>query len=442
MSKQAVIRLPSELIDPWRQALIRCAKLPRGINPKTHTTPSLMQAIVRGEADEVARLWSIFTQEREELSRHLLASKRTAVAYLLGFHLANAARAQMVLGRAHIRHPLAKVLRELNGKILWHDLGCGTGAVAQVVMHNFVKSRVPLSNVALHLSDMSGTLLDTATELFAQSGWSENLHTHRYPLEKIVPERLAPDGETALVGYSLGYVWNELARNKTARTTLLKIFEDRSTQDHPTLILVLEPAMQELAREAMQLRDTLTDMGYGVLYPCPQSGPCPLLTRTRDWCYSEAKWDAPPEILRLDEMLAMDRRHLSGAGYLLASPALMKKMTHPPKGDFPPHGAKRPTQDAIVVGRPDRSSGRGFDYLVCQPSGLDKIPHAEGESITLRGLPLERKGIGSPSPDIKRPEAPKKDQTSGSKAGKSGKDQSTKKKPLVNPSKKISKTRH
>jgi hypothetical protein len=160
----------------------------------------------------------------------------------------------------------------------------------------------------------------------------------------------------------------------------------------------------------MQLRDSLTKAGYGVLYPCPQSGACPLLERSRDWCYSEGQWDAPSEILRLDEMLDMDRRHLSGAGYLLASPALMEKISQGSKNQNPGVASKKTNQEAIVVGRPNRTTGPGFDYLVCQPSGLDKIPHIPGDVIIPRGLSVSKRDDVSPKTTMptKQPLPPEK----------------------------------
>ena len=388
MSSLATIRLAPEIVNAWRQALLRSARLPRGVNPKTHTPAAMLQTIVKSEADEVARLWNIFTQDREDLSRHLLSEKRSAVAYLLGFHLANAARAQMVLTRAHVRQPLAKALRNVAGPILWHDLGCGTGALAQVVMHDLVKSKVPLSQVEMHLSDLSGTLLDTAKEVFQAAGWGENVSTHKYLLEKLSPARLAPTPETGLTGYSLGYVWNELARNKAAREALLRVFEERVAKNQDALVLVLEPAMQELAREAMSFRDTMVELGYGVIYPCPHTSSCPLLERSRDWCYSEALWEVPKEIQRLDEMLDMDRSRLSGAGYLLASPSFMKRI-NPPSTTATQN--KKQDEWGVVVGRPARTTGRGFDYLICSPDGMKKSPQGEGDSITPRGVPMRIK---------------------------------------------------
>lgn len=400
MSRVESIRLAPEIVQSWRQALLSRARLPKGMNPKTHDISRLIHTVIRSEAKEVGRLWSIFNQEREELSRHLLSEKRSAVAYLLGFHLANAARAQMVLSRAHGRSPLRRFLQSLKGQIQWHDLGCGTGALAQVVMHDLVKTGVAPQAITMHLSDISGTLLDTAREVFEASGWSDSLRTHKYPLEKLSPLRLAPEGETKLMGYSLGYVWNELSRNKAAREKLLRVFEQRLEENHPTLILVLEPATEDLARDAMALREHLVGVGYKVLYPCPESGPCPMLKRSRDWCYSEATWEVPRDLKKLDEMLDMDRSRLSGVGYLLASKDMVSQMetlssSGSGKGSLKGHTAATPSAP-IVVGRPVRTTGRGFDYLLCQAGELTKAPGGGEETVALRGLPLPE-GARSPS---------------------------------------------
>ncbi len=92
----------------------------------------------------------------------------------------------------------------------------------------------------------------------------------------------------------------------------------------------------------------------------------------------------------------MDRRHLSGAGYLLASPALMEKFSQGSKNQNPSGVSKKANQEAIVVGRPNRTTGPGFDYLVCQPSGLDKIPHIPGDVIIPRGLSVSKRDDVTP----------------------------------------------
>lgn len=377
MPQRGPLRLPAPLVQNWRDTLIQLARLPRGTGPKTQSPAALMNAIMRHEAAEVGRLWSIFTQDRDQLTRRLLADKRSTVAYLLGFHLANAARTQMILSRTAERHELVRYLRASKGPIEWHDLGCGTGAVAHTVAHFILKCGVPQDRLMVHLSDLSGSLLDAASALLGHMGLAQQTRTHKFPLETLSLARLEPPQESPMVGYSLGYVWNELAKNPTAQRRMMDLFAARIQGEDRALILFLEPGTQEAAREAMGLRNRLVEMGYHPLYPCTHNQACPLLARSRDWCFSETEWERPKDLERLDTTLGLDRGKLSGSAYLLASPALFQALPQ----------AKTKVR-ALVVGRPERTTKRGFDYLLCHAEGLTKVPHDPEKSIVWRGLPM------------------------------------------------------
>ena len=375
-ARSALLRLPETLLEDWRETLLELAKLPRGVNPKDNTREDLLYAIVKGEARAAHDLWEVFTQDRGELTRRMLGTKRLAVAYLLGFHLPNAARAWLGLERAAHRYTLPALFADPSTRLIWRDLGCGTGAAAQAVARFALDLGLTQDRLELELFDNTGVLLDAARALFRHATPSARITTYKLPLEALDLARLTKSTGDTVTGYSLGYVWNELERNPAARTKLLKLFENAAAEH--SLLLLLEPANQAIARSTMALRDQLVQLGYTPLYPCPRPTPCPMLQLSRDWCYSEGEWLRPREMTLLDRSLGTDRSRLSGGLYVFASASLTARLT--------PSAAHRP----VVVGRPERTGAprygeRPFDYLICRGEQLEKRAPVPGKAFLARG---------------------------------------------------------
>lgn len=368
------LSLPLPLLQAWERTLMAVARLPRGTS-RDLERQEWLETIIRSEQRAVHELWEIFTQERRELRRQLLAHKREAVAYFLGFHLPNAARLAAALDRLTSRTPLAKLLASTAGPWRWHDLGCGTGALAHAGLTHLARAGYDVSQIEFHLTDASGVLLDMARALFAEVEGTPQLKTRKVVLEDLPVDKFQHSGGITGSIYSLGYVWNELAKNRAAQNKLMKIWQGHVDRTEPALIFMIEPATQDLCRAAMQWRDDMVERGWIPLYPCPSATPCPMLKRTRDWCYSEASWRRPRAMMQLDRYLELDRSHLSATIFVLASPAL--------------HQAVRSdaTTGSMVVGRPSHTENYGFDYLVCSGDSLEKLPAARGAPIVLRGQP-------------------------------------------------------
>ena len=101
----------------------------------------------------------------------------------------------------------------------------------------------------------------------------------------------------------LGYVWNELQKNPKAQRKLSEFMMEASTK--PCLFLVLEPANQNLARNAMELRDDMCLSGFPLSF---QLKPMSNARKAKDWCYSESTWKVPTLIADLDKFLEINRQ--------------------------------------------------------------------------------------------------------------------------------------
>ena len=263
--------------DPF-SALVRVVnqlgRTAKGFDRKGKRADTLFKAIFNANRDTVSELWEIYTQRRDELSRKLVTNKQTVVAYLLGFHMPNMARAQMLYERSNARHQWKK---KLNGqKVRVYDIGCGTAAMSLALD----------IDAEYFLIDGSGPLLDAAALLAESCGLKTR--TSRKVIEDLDGKHFTTaDKDSTVHIYLLGYVWNELARNAPAKRKLLNILTKHLERNEKCFIFIAEPALEFMSRPAMELRDVLASAGFEAMYPCPHSEACPMLERPKDWCYSE-----------------------------------------------------------------------------------------------------------------------------------------------------------
>lgn len=348
------LRLPTTSLQTWMSALRTFGKPVRGVVASELTDTEFMKMMVRKEKANIASLWEAFTTNRESMGRYLSDPKKQGVAYLLGFHLPNLARLYGVLERLGSRQ-LAMLGGTRPQSIRVIDIGTGTGAMSQGVAEYLNQHKIRPESLHWDLIDNRRAFLDIAEHVVQTAQPRAQIRTLQWDLKSGVRLQAEP-GETVIV--LLGYVWNELVRLPKIQQQLIKQLQQLAAE-HPTAVVFLEPANQQPARSAMELRNVLTEAMLQPIYPCPKALACPMLLRTRDWCYSEFEWDVPPATARIDQALELDHHRISVAGYIFVNEALTAKNA---KAELPP----------VIVGRPRRTNGDGFDYLVCLGTALEK----------------------------------------------------------------------
>ncbi len=358
-------------------------------------------------AEKFRQLWRVFTTGREQISPELLQDPGAAEAYVTGFHLPNAARAALFCHRLAQRLG-ARDLGEWFGKHFTHqrvfDFGCGSAAWSQVWL-----SEVRLKRNTVHLVDASRALLDIATKgisslrvnrqgtssLYVEtlcSGIDELNFAHFDLRQDPVESRL----DHSLDVYVLGYVWNELNNDSAARARVMQRLESCVSNKSNALLVLAEPATDELAWGAMALRDELCRAGWVAVYPCPWGVvSCPMLAvkgGARDWCFSEGGWRKPEAYMRLEELSGIAHNKLNSSMYALASPRLARRLAEIAPAVL--------SHSQVVVGRPSVPGGRdaGFSYLLCTPHGLMK-------TVPKRIDPKFGKPRGSTVTSVARPAA-------------------------------------
>lgn len=398
------VHLGRRLYLLWAATVAEMAKTPRHL-PKPRAELSDLEfaaAVIKEHGADMVQLWEAFTTERSEVGRYLMDPKREALVYLLGFHLANQARTLGVLQRLQTRSGLLSYLAQAKAPIHLVDLGCGSGALS-LTLADSLRQESPDIALKVELVDKSQAFLDVAAFGLRSMLGQEALTLRRQKLDEYLSREAGSGVPEGLHWYQLGYLWNEIVRQPKTSQMLLNYLE-RGLNKGSRLITLIEPANQDIAREAMRLRDELVQRGYRVIYPCPHQEPCPMLERSRDWCYSEFSWERPPLMNAVDKILKVERHRLGCSAYVFASPDLAEALARH-------RGAESPREEAIVVGRPLKQSApknsRAFEYLLCTSEGLAKENFDPSGPELLRGQTWAKPGVRSTLP-IKKPIKPKK----------------------------------
>lgn len=357
--------------------------------------------LFKKNVERFRELWRVFTSRRERVAADLLHDPGAAAAYLTGFHLPNAARAQLLYRRLAQRlgilpgsHGpdgggrssgapsngvrLDALLKKHFTRQRIFDLGCGSAAWTQVWLTNF---RLAVNSI--HLFDSSQALLNLSeamirslmqgfslrNQFFIEStaGDIASVDFSRYQKSKTSESSRDPDiDKKTLDIFLLGYIWNELSQDHVARARIMATLDQHVERELPGLLILAEPATDMFAWGAMALRDELSSRGWGVVYPCP-SGivACPMINGKNglvDWCFSEGAWRKPETYTPVEHESGVGRNKLNSAMFVLASPTLYAQLEK-----------VAPALTAInqvVVGKP--AVGSQFSYLLCTNHGLMK----------------------------------------------------------------------
>lgn len=392
--------LPKNIVQSWEKTLIEFARI-RGLKKDEASHTEKLQHVLKAEKANVKKLWEAFTTERDQLPRYLLDPKKQTAAYLLGFHLPNAARMWNLLYRFGRDHSLDSHFQETSTNCEIVDIGCGTGAMSQTLIQYLNDKKV--HSIKSIIADKSPRFLETATSAIKHTG-KENIEVQSIKssiTSALMGQIKASLSENSFRFIILGYVWNELAQNQKARAALQEFLTQQA--EHRTMVLIVEPANQFIARDAMELRDELVFSGYNALYPCGHNHQCPMLKREKDWCFSDTTWKTPGLVTKLNQSTKINQQQLRYSGYVFASERFTKDLK-----------VDRIEGAVPVVGKPSiKDAAQGFEYLVCEGEKLAKYPtDGLGDRILNRGQKLHTAKIKNDKPAKSSPFKQKKIQRS------------------------------
>lgn len=321
-----MIKLRKNIEEAWLRTVREVVRWPRrhGKVPPGISDIDFVESVASSYRFEMSDMWETYTKNRSELSRRVLSDRKNLATYMLGFHLPNAARFNVLLQRLQSRHQTLVALRDFKGLVNIVDIGCGTGALSQVFCGEL--SPALGKRLSFYLQDALDGAVQLAQDGLQTMGHDGPIHYVKGRIEeRVLPRILQPATEPDAWILTFGYVWNELARNPKAKEAMQSIFSKLVNHPKPVLLLFVEPSNQIAARGQMELRDWIVEQGYVALYPCPHQMSCPMLERSRDWCYSEEIWQLPRTQMKIDRLMEVNRKHLTSAAYAFASPAWMKE---------------------------------------------------------------------------------------------------------------------
>lgn len=153
------------------------------------------------------------------------------------------------------------------------DLGSGTGAVGRSLRARFGES---FEVVAVDcVASLGAVRANLAVELPAVTG-TFDLIVAAHLLNELYVDRASAERVALRARRVLAWAKALLAPN-----------------GH---LILIEPALRETSRELLALRDQLITNGLQVVAPCFWTGPCPALTRERDWCHDAAPVRSQPRV--------------------------------------------------------------------------------------------------------------------------------------------------
>lgn len=125
--------------------------------------------------------------------------------------------------------------------------------------------------------------------------------------------------DVILLGFVLNELYAEAPENEQVRKRAELLVRLAGTLAEGGVILALEPALKEVARALMAVRDALAARNKApfVLAPCVHVGPCPMLTSERDWCHEELPYALPPALAKVARMAGLRWEGLSYAALVL-----------------------------------------------------------------------------------------------------------------------------
>lgn len=296
-----------EPVEPWQPVPRPEVRLPPALEEVLETFlrdrhPRARPKDLILSAEELS---TAFTSGRGHLPVSYLNQPRVRSAYLVHAHALQLLRGVAALGEVRLRAARRGLWpTRPEGPLRVADLGCGLGAMSQALLVE------EPGEVEITLVDHQRSAVQDARELVTRT--ASALGGRRPRVRGATKRVLDWLDEARARGWQqdlilAGAVWNEWDRGwEAAFRRALDVLAPGG------LIVLVEPAMPEVARRLQELRDGFLDQ-LTTVAPCTHDARCPLLRHARDWCFTTARVRLPRRAREISDTLghATDRVHYS-----------------------------------------------------------------------------------------------------------------------------------
>ena len=288
----------------------------------------------------VGRLSELYTRGRTDLRCNLLQEPDLRLAYLAYFLPSNVLKINAILTELWL-HPEVNKLFPERLRIL--DLGCGPGTQLLGCL-DFLSQQsnlpgkiecVGVDSLESNLQDarylfgrLAVTLSASTTATEPSRGPSElkspvvvndqgdrtrwSLETHRGDVSRPLQLKNPSPFDFIILGNVLNELFPGDDRRIEKRSRRVASLISEWLAPNGFLIL-MEPALREVSRDLLQVRDRLLDLLPLTVYsPCVHSRPCPAVAAgcTSDWCHEDHAWQTPMWIRQIDERTGLRKSSL------------------------------------------------------------------------------------------------------------------------------------
>jgi len=225
------------------------------------------------------------------LSDDFAASKPSEEKYMdayLAYNFPRNFMEAMIVGREVVAHA-PHICSKKNINIL--DIGCGEGAGMLGLYYSLRDSQ----GFALTGIDTSALLLRKCRQLTDFLFTERNVHVtlrKQNVSNGLLPTKLKFD--IIVLAHSLAEMYPERIPLRFIHRLFRKVTENG-------LVIIIEPAVRQLARRLVDLRDSvIADRKLTVLLPCLHDRECPLhnIRKQKEWCHQSIRWQ-PPEFVKI-----------------------------------------------------------------------------------------------------------------------------------------------
>ena len=318
--------------------------------------PHVVQAVVE-------ELSELFTAERDRLPPSYLSRPPVRSAYLAYFHPLQALRGlaalEEVIARARARDLWPDLARP-GARVV--DLGTGLGAMAQALLMRHARAD-PDRWPEIVLVDHQRAALKDARELteLVAAALAPRLDP---PVIRTAAVRVEDwirreRGGTRRADVVLtGGLWNEWDGDwQRTMERLLQVVDPRG------VVVVVEPAIPDVARRLMSLRDAFLDSTTTVA-PCTHGAACPLARLRKDWCFTVRRASVPESVARLARKMGHQTADVRFALWAFTPRPDAAPFEHPPR------------EHARVV--TDRLDGQ---RVLCLDGRRERIPDPDASAL-------------------------------------------------------------